>query len=500
MKVIAKSSKIVDVEADTLIVYGFENNRDFGESTKSVDNALNGYITELVERDEFSGKAEQALVLHPQDTLTAKRVVLVGLGALDDFTVDTLRRAVALGMKKARDLKAVHVASALAGTGKGKLTAEQSAYAITEGALLGLYYYHGQKSGEAPSDLLESLTLVADDEDAVNEGIATGRAFAEGTLLARNLVNLPPNICTPSFLAEQATDMASEYELKIEVLGRTQMQALKMGALLGVAQGSDTPPKFIILEHNPDQADTLETVVLVGKGVTFDTGGYSLKTRDSMINMKADMGGAAAVLGAMKTVAMLNLPLHVVGLVPSSDNMVSSKAYRPQEVLTASNGKTIEIISTDAEGRLLLADALVYAKRYNPSAVVDIATLTGSCVVALGHEAAGFFSIDDDVTDVLRTSANLTNERVWQLPLYPEYMKAIESQTADMRNSAGRMGGVGTSAMFLRQFVDFPAWAHVDMAGMMIDADGNPYIPVKGGTGYGSRLLAEFARQWSIKE
>ncbi|MEQ8674325.1 MAG: leucyl aminopeptidase [Aggregatilineales bacterium] len=498
MDVKAISTSITQTDADTVIGYVFQDDHEFSDATSAINNALGGLIAELMESGEFSGKAEQVTVIYTRGAMPAKRVVLVGLGTLEEFTLDGLRRAAAVGVKQARDLKAVRVASTLAGTEKGGLSAEQSAHAITEGALLGLYYYHGQRTGDAPENKLESLELLGDGDHApVEAGIAQGRAYAEGTILARDLVNLPPNICTPSYLAERATKMAEAHGLKCEVLVKSQIEALKMGALLAVAQGSDAPPRFIILEHNADKVKSLKTVVLVGKGVTFDTGGYSLKTRDGMIGMKADMGGAAAVIGAMQTVAMLDLPLHVVGLVPSADNMISGHAYRPQEVITASNGTTIEIISTDAEGRMLLADALVYAKRYSAEAVVDIATLTGSCVVALGHAAAGFFSIDDVVSDKLCASGDATGERVWQLPLYPEYKKAIETQTADIKNSGGAMNGVGTSAMFLRQFVDYPAWAHVDMAGMMLDAEGNAYIPVKGGTGYGSRLLAEFARQWS---
>ncbi len=496
MDVKAISTTITQTEADTVITYVFQDTSELSDATRAVNEALGGLITELIDSGEFSGKAEQVTILYTRGALPAKRVVLVGLGKAEDFTMDGLRRSVAVGAKKARDSKAVRAASALV---YGGLSVEQSAHAITEGALLGLYYYHGQRTAEAPDDRLESFELLAnEDANAVATGIAKGRAYAGGTLLARDLVNLPPNICTPAYLAERATKMAEANGLGCEVLVKSQIEALKMGALLAVAQGSDTPPRFIILEHNADKAESLKTVVLVGKGVTFDTGGYSLKTRDGMIGMKADMGGAAAVIGAMQTVAQLDLPLHVVGLVPSADNMISGHAYRPQDVITASNGTTIEIISTDVEGRMLLADALVYAKRFAPEAVVDIATLTGSCVVALGHAAAGFFSIDDTVSNTLRTAADESGERVWQLPLYPEYLKAIESQTADIKNSGGATNGVGTSAMFLRQFVAYPAWAHVDMAGMMLDAEDNAYIPVKGGTGYGARLLAEFARQWGM--
>jgi leucyl aminopeptidase len=310
---------------------------------------------------------------------------------------------------------------------------------------------------------------------------------------------LPANICDPAYLAAEARKAGEAAGLKIEVLERKQIEALGMGALLGVAAGSETPPRFIIMEHNADRAETLDTVVLVGKGVTFDTGGYSLKTRDGMVGMKADMGGGAAVIGAMQAIGKLNLPLHVVGLIPAADNMVSGRAYRPQDVLKASNGLTIEIISTDAEGRLLLADALVFAARYKPAAVIDIATLTGACVTALGTAAAGLFSINDDLRDALMAASARTEEKIWPLPLFPEYDKAIESHTADMKNTGGAASGVGSSAAFLRRFVDYPAWAHLDIAGVAgIEGQArseNPYVPAKGATGFGVRLLTDYVRQ-----
>jgi leucyl aminopeptidase len=285
------------------------------------------------------------------------------------------------------------------------------------------------------------------------------------------------------------------------------MESLNMGALLGVAQGSETPPRFIVLEHNAERAGELDSVVLVGKGVTFDTGGYSLKPKEGMKGMKTDMAGAAAVIGTMLAIGKLaqigalSTDLHVVGLAPASDNMISGRAYRPEEVVTASNGVTIEINSTDAEGRMLLADALVYAERYKPAAVVDVATLTGACVIALGRGmAAGLFSTDDALRDRLLAASTATAERLWPMPLYPEYEKDLESQTADIRNNGQRYGGVGSSAMFLKHFVSYPAWAHVDMAGMAAEARDTPYIPGKGATGFGVRLLTEFVRRWTRRE
>ena len=371
---------------------------------------------------------------------------------------------------------------------------------MTEGSLLALYDYRGQKTDDVPEAFPQTLELVIQNEGDVppaEGGVAAGQAIAAGATLTRDLVNLPPNICTPSHLAEAATHVATEVGLNVEVLDQEQMAALGMGALLAVAQGSDAPPHLIILEHNADRADELDTIVLVGKGITFDTGGYSLKSREGMATMKGDMAGAAAVIGTMRAVGALGLPLHVVGLVPAADNMISGHAYRPQEVVTASNGVTIEIISTDAEGRMLLADALVYAGRFESAAVVDIATLTGTCAAALGGVAAGVFSTDEGLRDALIAAGEATAEKLWPLPLFPEYEKAIQSQTADVKNSGGRSGGIGASAIFLKRFVANPVWAHIDMAGLAFDAKDVAYVPGKGATGYGVRLLTEFVREWA---
>jgi len=267
-----------------------------------------------------------------------------------------------------------------------------------------------------------------------------------------------------------------------------------MGAYLGVAKGAGEPPKFIIMEHNSSRED-LETIVLVGKGITFDTGGISIKPSEKMEEMKTDMAGAAAVIGTMKVVGMLNLPLRIIAITPCTENMPDAQAYRPADVITASNGKTIEIISTDAEGRLILADALVYAKKYAPKAVIDLATLTGACVVALGkNTAAGMFCNDNTLSDKLSRSGDKTHERVWPLPLWDEYRKNIESNVADIKNSGGRNSGVSSSAIFLKEFIDYP-WAHLDIAGMALSEKDEGYTPL-GGTGYGVRLLVDLLQNW----
>lgn len=495
MEIISQSGAIIEQDVDALIIYTLQDST-LKNTANDVDTALNGAISDIISDGDFSGKLEEVLVVYTSSVIPAKRVIVVGLGEAENFSADVARRASAVGLQKARSLGLNTVVTRPIGAAKGVISVELAAQAVTEGALLGLYQYHGQKSDDAPKSLPEKIIIVADDTEAVDKGISIGTAFSEGTIHARDLINLPPNIMTPAYMASYAEKVAKEVGLKCTVLEKQQMQALKMGALLGVAQGSDNPPKFIILEHNHAKKDDENTIVLVGKGVTFDTGGYSLKTRDGMVGMKADMSGGAAVIGAMHTIAKLDIPLHVVGLIPASDNMVSSKAYRPQDVLTASNGKTIEIISTDAEGRLLLADALVYAQRYNPKAVVNIATLTGSISVALGHAMTGVFCNDDTVFNKLNTAGENTYELIWRMPMLPEYGNSLKSDTADTKNSGGRAGGASVAAHFLSNFVEYN-WAHIDMAGMLNNEGLIAYQPKHSARGYGARLLAEFARQWA---
>jgi leucyl aminopeptidase len=487
---------IQESDADAIIVGLFEAAQPQG-ATLAVDQALEGAIQALIQGGDLQGEAGQLAVLYPRGAIPARRVIVVGLGQRDDFDPEAARRAAAHAIQKARDLKARRVALALY---DAPGAVEATAQAAVEGCLLALYDYRGQKSDEADEILPQSLELVvADEQDApaAQLGASAAEAIAAGVAVTRDLVNLPPNICTPEYMAQVAEQVAQDVGLRLQVLGREKMAALSMGALLAVAQGSDAPPRFIILEHNHQRADELDSIVLVGKGVTFDTGGYNLKTSQGMATMKGDMAGAGAVIGAMRAIAALDAPLHVVGLAPTADNMINGRAYRPSEVITASNGVTIEIISTDAEGRMLLADALVFARRFEPAAVVDIATLTGTCAAALGGVAAGLFCTDDALRERLLAAAEASAEKLWPLPLYAEYEKAIESPTADVKNSGGRRGGIGSSAMFLKHFVDYPAWAHVDMAGLAFKEHDTPYVPgKKSATGFGVRLFTEFVRRW----
>ncbi len=497
MNVNVQQGKIEENTADTLIVNLFEGVTAPNGATGAVDQALNGAISELIAQGDLSGKAGEVAVVYPRGVIPAKRVLVVGLGKAAGFNLEGVRRAAATAIKKAQDLKARHVATIVHGAGIGGLDVAAAAQATTEGSLLALYQFDAQKHNPEKKTPPDSLTLVefaAEKVETVTQGAKTAESIVAGVVIARNLVNMPPNVATPTKLAQTATEIAETHGLKLTIGDRDWAAAHQMGAYLSVAKGAGEPPYFIVMEYNSERTD-LDTLVLVGKGITFDTGGISIKPSDGMSNMKCDMGGAAAVLGAMKAVALLELPLRVIGITPCTENMPDANAYRPADVITASNGKTIEIISTDAEGRMVLADALVYAKRYEPKAVVDLATLTGACVVALGSGvAAGIFCNEDNLRDKLVTAGNSTHERLWPLPLYEDYRQTIKSPVADMKNSGGRMGGVGTSAVFLKEFTDY-SWAHLDIAGMALSEKDNSYVPA-GGTGYGVRLLIEFLRNW----
>lgn len=488
--------EIQKLDVDTIITGLFDGVEAPDGATGSIDRALNGLVRDLIASGDISAKLGNVSVIYPHGSIPARRILIVGLGKREDFNLDHLRVASASALKRARELKADRVAISLNQLNNGKFSSAQAAHATIEGVYLGLYRFEQLKKKEGGSEISE-LTLVEMDPMQVVEierAIASNQKIIQGVFLTRDLVNLPPNMATPTRLADSARQIAQEFGMKITVGDREWAKEHNMGAYLGVAKGAGEPPQFIILEHNSERTE-LDTIVLVGKGITFDTGGISIKPSEKMEEMKSDMAGAAAVLGTMKAVGMLNLPLRIIGIAPCTENMPDANAYHPADILTASNGKTIEIINTDAEGRLILADALVYAQKYNPAAVVDLATLTGACVVALGRNtAAGMFCNDSVLSEKLLRSGERTHERLWPMPLWDEYRKHIESSVADIKNSGGRFSGVGSSAIFLKEFTDYP-WAHLDIAGMVLADKDDGYTP-GGATGYGVRLLVDFLQNW----
>jgi leucyl aminopeptidase len=505
MEIRVVAGGIQSIEDELIVINLFEGIEKPGGATGAVDQAMSGAIRELVADGDFHGKREQVVVLYPRGAIPASRVVVVGLGPQEEFTLETVRHAAAVAAKKARELGVESFSSIVHGAGAGGFSLEQAAQAVAEGAVLGLYRYQELKNKPPDRPDPERFTLVQFDESkvpVVEKGAGQGQAVAEAVCLARDLINRPANYATPSDLAELALEIAGEFDtMRCQVLNEKDAHELGMGSFLGVAQGSEEPAAFIVMEHNPGRED-LDTVVLVGKGITFDSGGISLKPSQKMDRMRGDMGGAAAVMGAMLAAGQLELPLHVVGLMPATENLPSGHAYKPGDVITAMNGKTIEVINTDAEGRLILADALAYASRFEPKAVIDLATLTGACIVALGQGmAAGVFCADEDLLARLQAASQASGERIWHMPLYNEYLASLRSLTADLANTGGnRFGGVGVSAMFLKQFAEDYPWAHLDIAGMTFEErPPSPKLPAylqRGGTGFGVRLLVQLLRDW----
>jgi len=413
--------------------------------------------------------------------------LLAGLGERDLFTLEKLRRASATVARRARTLGLKSAAFSLPDL-PGTLSTEV-ARTVAEGASLSLYRFDRHKSA-ADDHELDTFWLIADEGtlEEATEGAELGAKVAEGTALARDLANEPSNVATPEFLAERAGGIAEKYGMELEVLDRAGIEEEGLTGLATVGHSASNEPRFIVLEHRGggDSAP----VVLVGKAVTFDSGGISIKPSAGMEDMKFDMSGGAAVLGAMEALGALNLPLHVVALVPATENLPGGSAFKPGDVLRMHSGKTVEIVTTDAEGRLILADALSYSRRYEPSAIVDCATLTGACVVALGDHAAGLMGNDENLVAELQAASETTGEKAWPLPLFEEYTEQIKGDTADIKNSGGRKGGALTAGAFLKEFAEYP-WAHLDIAGTAYGKKGNAYT-AKGATGAPTRLLVEF--------
>lgn len=509
MNVSVHNKQIQATASDAIIVNLFEGVTRPGGATGAVDTALgsadgapgSGMISRLIQLGDFKGRLNEVSVLYTHGLIPAPRVILVGLGKPEEFSRDRVRQVSGTAFRKAAELGCRTVATIVHGAGIGGLDVRQAAEATVEGAMLGTYAYREYKTreGDNPLGSVESCLVVEYDANKLAEveaGARDGAILARAVNAARTLINRPPNALYPAAFADEAQAMAGRVGLKCVVFTEKELAEHAMGGILAVGQGSQRPPRLVVLEHAPAGVEGAP-LVFVGKGVTFDTGGVSIKPSEGMGSMKGDMSGAAAVFGALQAIAELNLPRRVIGLIPLAENMPDGAAYRPGDVISMMSGLKVEIISTDAEGRMLLADALHYAKRFAPSGVVDLATLTGACIVALGEGvAAGLFANNDAWAEAVLNAAAAAGERMWRLPLYREYGDKIRSDAADIKNSGDRYGGVGTSAYFLYRFVEgegeYP-WAHVDMAGMMFSKENKGY-QVKGAMGYGVRTLVELAR------
>ncbi|MCZ6776524.1 MAG: leucyl aminopeptidase [Ignavibacteria bacterium] len=499
----AQRSTLRTTRADLIAQFIFEDNDVFKKQIAELKASLKD-ISAVFKAATFRGKEQETLLLYPKGIL-AKRLLLVGLGKSEKLNLEKLRRASATCAKTAQASKAKSVGLvepdaavlAKARVDLGENQWESVGKALGEGAALGVYKFDKYLTSTENKNTLKQVIIASNDvkrSKQVSKGLKQAQVVCEATYFARDLENAPANEIYPASLARRVIASARRNKFRVRVFDKKKIKQLGMGGLLAVSQGSVNPPRFIIMEHNAGKM-RMPTVVLVGKGVTFDSGGISIKPAGGMGEMKMDMSGAAAVIGTMQAAAQLKLPVHLVGLVPGTENLLGGAAMKPGDVLTHYNGKTSEVDNTDAEGRIILADALSYATRYKPELVIDLATLTGACVVALGHYATGMMGNDQDVMDQLKVSGERTYERVWQLPMYEEYEKLIKSSIADVKNVGGRWAGAITAAMFLKKFIGDYKWIHLDIAGTAILDESLDYIP-KGGSGVGVRLLIDFLKHW----
>jgi leucyl aminopeptidase len=492
MEIKVVAGDVVQIEADAIVVNLFEGAEQPGGAAAAVDEVLDGAITSLISRGEIKGKFEEVSIVHTFGKLPAKIVAIIGLGKRDDFDVDKIRSVTGQFCRALRKLNCHKIATILHGAGAGNIGIQASAQAITEGAVLGLYGFTKYRKPEYED--ADEVLIVAREQEQVpimEPVVGKGKSIAEATNLARNMGNEPANYMTPSQMAETAKELANKYDLESRVFDREEMEAMGMGALLGVAKGSSQPPKLITLTYKGDERSE-QALGFLGKGITFDSGGISIKPSEGMGDMKNDMAGAAAVIAALAAIAQLKPKINVTAIVPATENLPSGTALKPGDILKAMNGKTIEVISTDAEGRLILADALSYAVRQGLSPLIDLATLTGACRVALGMSYGGLFGNDQDWIDKVLKAAERTGERMWHMPMPEEYKEQIKSEIADVKNTGNRYGGAISAALFLAEFVDKVPWVHIDIAGPRLSHKESGYM-VKGATGVGVRTLVELA-------
>ncbi len=469
------------------VVLPFNNDLKLSPTASKINRQLKNKIKTILKDTAFSGEAGDAIFLQENFTDKCTGVILVGLGDKSSSVRGNffkMASAIFDTLKKFGLSEATIVVDDFSGSNFGlDWIIKTTSRVLTENS----YTYSHTKKTTSKEFSVKRLTVISSqmDKGEIKDALARGSAIGEGCKLAKDLGNLPPNICTPSFLASKSKSLGRQKNVSVSVLGRKEMEKLGMGSLLSVSNGSYEPPQLVIIKYSGGRKSQ-RPVVLVGKGITFDTGGISLKPSSGMDEMKYDMSGAGSVIGTMQAVAKMELPMNVIALIPASENMPGGGATKPSDIVTSMSGKTIEILNTDAEGRLVLCDALTYASRFNPSAVIDVATLTGACVVALGHVATGLFSNNEVLADDIEQAGHESWDRVWRLPTWPEYHEQLESNFADMANIGGRGAGSVTAACFLEKFATFP-WAHLDIAGTAWNSGKS-----KGSTGRPVPLLCEY--------
>ena len=491
MDVKFKQGSLTEVKADVLVVNLFEGVKTPGGGTGAVDKAIDGLLSSyVIKKEGFKGKLNEMYVLPTHGKLPADKVLLVGLGKQKDFSLNKIREVSSKVIRKVKALKAKTACTILHGAGTAGLEAFDCAQMITEGAILGNYKFDKYKSKKNTDKEIKTFEIVEIDnskQSEIKKGIEKGRIMAESVNIARDLVYEPAAEVTPTKLAETALAIDG---IECKILEKKDAEKLGMGAYLAVGQGSCEPPKFIHMTYKPS-GKAQKKIAVIGKGITFDSGGLNLKPPAGMRMMKEDMSGSAAALGIMTAISQLKPKIELHVIIAACENMPSSTAYKPGDVLTAMNGKTIEVDNTDAEGRLTLADALCYAVKQDVETVIDIATLTGACMVALGQVAAGIMGNDQELIDELKACADKGGERFWQLPLYDEYKDDIKSDVADMKNAGSRYAGSSTAGMLLKEFVEDKKWAHIDIAGTAYIDKELHELP-KGATGSGVRAVVNY--------
>ena len=496
MDIRVAAGDIAKQDAGAVVVNLFKGVRSPGGATGAVDRALDGAISRLIEDGEITGKPGETTLIHTLGRIAPARVLVAGLGARDDFSLDVVRRVTAESCRRLRGIGVERVATVAHGAGVGGLDARSSGQAIVEGAVLGLYRFDKYKSSMEDGGKIEQLTIVEFDgskAEEIERGVAEGVVIADSVNLCRDMVNEPANFMTPTRMAETALEVAREAGIELEVLERDDMQERGMGALLGVSQGSDEPPKLIVMRYRGSPDDT-RSLGLLGKGITFDSGGISIKPANNMGAMKGDMAGGASVIAAMKAIGRFRPQINVTAIVAATENMPSGRAQRPGDVVRTLSGKTIEIDNTDAEGRLVLADAVAYASSIGLTHIVDVATLTGAMRVALGSVCTGAFGNDQEFTDSVVSAGESVGERIWQMPTYDDYREQYKSDVADIKNTGGSPAGSITGAMIIGEFVGDASWVHLDIAATSM-SDRTMGYNGKGATGVPVRTLIAVARQ-----
>lgn len=490
MKIKVTSGNPVQAQGDALILGYYEDSEMPQYETEVIDQALEGTISNLIRSGEIKGKYKEITTIYTSGKLGVSKVVVVGLGKKSEFTTEKVRTVIAEVCKVIRQKNSENIVTTLLGRGVSNINIGEIGQALAEGAILGNYTfrrYITRTPDYREIQQIEIMTPNLEEVSALDQGCQRGKIIADATVLARDMGNEPGNVLNPIAMADIARRVAQEYGLEIKVFDHNEMKTLGMGGILGVAQGSQQPPRFIVLNYRGRETEGID-IALIGKGITFDSGGISIKPSENMGEMKGDMAGGASVIAAISAIAQLKPEINVTAFVPATENLPSGSAMRPGDIIKISNGKTVEIISTDAEGRLILADALSYAVKSGAKRIVDVATLTGACHVALGDYCTGAFGNNKELIDQVIAAGANAGECMWQMPMNDEYREHNKSDVADIKNTGGRYGGAITAAWFLREFVEDIPWVHLDIAGTSTTDKDRGYL-IKGNTGIPTRTL-----------